>query len=320
MIEDFSDFLNSRRTVNRRQLIKSVLSASGIILLTGCVDALPPPDPPRRKAQVTTGCYSASYSGYNSRQIGCGLLNTFGDPNFDQRFIQEVQIHQKFWGLPTSVYVFDECDVNHANALSMPEQYILFGYWIVVKTINSVQSEIPVAGILAHEWAHQAQFRFNWMNPQAPTVRNTELEADAFAGYYMAIAKNWAGSELDKFVQALYGIGDYSFNNKDHHGTPNERAYAGSLGLQVGYQTLSSGKPLSYTDLHNIFSSKLYTNSQKDSKNVYVELLSETGNELYSQLDLDRLEKIRQGSASAKIIDGPKYSIDYRRGFFLGSQ
>jgi len=201
---------------------------------------------------VDVGCYSPAYSGANTGQIGCGLTNTLGDPVLDQRFNEELWIQAQFWGLTPSVYIFDECPGN-MNALSFPEGFILFGVQLTYDTIISTGSDLPIAGVLAHEWAHQVQFLYGWMNNGDPTVRRTELEADAFSGYYMGLAKAWAGSEMDSYFQMLESLGDTNFTHPQHHGTPEERRAAGALGMEVALEVAQSGVWKSYAELHAIF-------------------------------------------------------------------
>jgi hypothetical protein len=215
--------------------------------------APPSPDSGRLRT-LSAGCYSPAMAGFGSESIGCGIGTTFGDPWFDQRFIQELSLQSSFFsGFLPAVYVLDECSPNQANALSDPRGFVLFGKWLASKTIIETRSELPIAGILAHEWAHQVQFAYGWMQTNEPTVRRTELEADMWSGLYMGMAKNWAGQQMSAYFQTLFNLGDYQFNSPGHHGTPNQRLAAGATGLSVAQQLLSTGQRLSYADLHFLF-------------------------------------------------------------------
>lgn len=214
----------------------------------------PPPTGDSRFKTLNAGCYSPAMAGFGSESIGCGIGTTFGDPWFDQRFVQELSLQSSFFsGFAPAVYVLDECSPNQANALSDPRGFVLFGKWLASKTIVETRSELPIAGILAHEWAHQVQFAYGWMQTNEPTVRRTELEADMWSGLYMGMAKNWAGQEMNAYFQTLFNLGDYNFNNQGHHGTPNQRLAAGATGLSVAQQLLSTGQRLGYGDLHYLF-------------------------------------------------------------------
>jgi hypothetical protein len=207
-----------------------------------------------RLTTLGAGCYSPAMAGFGSEAIGCGVGVTFGDPWFDQRFVQELQLQSGFFtGFTPAVYVLDECSPQQANALSDPRGFILFGKWLASKTVIETRSELPIAGILAHEWAHQVQFRLGWMQQTEPTVRRTELEADMWSGLYMGMAKQWAGAQLDAYFQTLFQLGDYQFNSANHHGTPNQRLAAGVTGLMVAQQVLNRAMSLSYADVHYVF-------------------------------------------------------------------
>lgn len=307
--------------LNRRIFLRKTLTFSGtsLALLTGCdfgyydpPETPPPNNPPTQ--QSTTGCYSSSQQAMSASQFGCGILESFGDPTFDRQFSEEVSIQTQFWGLPAQVYIFDEC-AGSKNALSHPDRYILFGIRLTVDTIIQTGSSLPIAGILAHEWAHQAQFAHNWINPTASTARNTELEADAFAGYYMGLAKNWAGAELESFFQILFSLGDYDFNNPNHHGTPNERRSAGALGMLVAYEVLKQGQLLSYDELHYIFVNQLYNQTILNSL-ANPPISTPQANLVTSGIDSSFLEQIKANEVSLNQIQGLAFTRSYRESLF----
>jgi hypothetical protein len=221
---------------------------------------------PNYNVEVKVGCWSPSYSGYGNSQIGCGLVQSFGDVNLDQQFNEEVVIQRTFWtGINTAIYIFDECGAK--NALSFPQGYILFGRNLFFDIIYATGSTLPNATVLAHEWAHQVQFRYGWMNNNEPTVRRTELEADAFSGYYTLLIKSWAINQFNAVFATLYNLGDYQYNNRGHHGTPQDRVNAGYLGMNTAVFALQNGITYNYIDLHQIFGFQL---AKKEGENVLI--------------------------------------------------
>lgn len=95
-------------------------------------------------------------------------------------------------------------------------------------------------GILAHEMAHQVQFKLNvfendTISDPAESTRRTELMADAYAAYYLAhkrgASMNW--DRVESFMQTFYNIGDCSFSSSGHHGTPNQRLAAAQFGFDL---------------------------------------------------------------------------------------
>lgn len=206
------------------------------------------------RSNLFAGCFAP---GATTGNTGCGLLSSFGDPNADAAFASEVNFQETFWqGLPTNVHVWNDC--QNPNAVSLPTHDILYGARLFqMLAISFPGNGLPISGVLAHEWGHQAQFAFGWMQSTAPTVRATELEADAFSGYYMALAKSFAWPLISGYFTAVANMGDFNFNDPSHHGTPQERLAAARLGFDTGIRALQTQVPLSYPQLHQIFSTAI---------------------------------------------------------------
>lgn len=97
---------------------------------------------------------------------------------------------------------------------------------------------MSVVAIMAHEFAHIVQYR-NKLEKELlrgePTVRRMELHADYLAGWYLGHMKQvnpqvslWASGDTFK------RIGDYGYNDPDHHGTPEQRLAATEAGFAIG--------------------------------------------------------------------------------------
>ena len=152
-------------------------------LVSGCT-----PTPGESFGEV--GCHGV---GFNDVQGYGDIGTTFGDPYWDQKMLEEIQIQSWFFGPVTAdVYALYEESPQYKNAYATPEGQILFGYHMFYYTV-ATYGELAIAGVLAHEFGHRAQFSAQWsmLNPMA------ELEADAFSGYYMAIAKRFAWSQIE---------------------------------------------------------------------------------------------------------------------------
>ncbi len=315
--------------MSRRSFLTSLAAGAAVC---GCGggggsdDSAEAPAGPRGSLRTLgAGCYSPAMAGYDTGSIGCGIGTTFGDPWFDQRFIQELNLQAAFFaGFTPAVYVLDECSVVQANALSDPRGFILFGRWLALKTIVETRSELPIAGILAHEWAHQMQFRFSWMQTSEPTVRRTELEADMWSGLYMGMAKLWAGPQLSAYFQALFNLGDFSFNDRNHHGTPNQRLAAGATGLNVAQQVLTSRQRLSVDQFHQIFlteisriTATIQSSPPGHGESGTVARLPYPVDQVASTLDREWLRGIVDGERSVTELDRmPDVSMDDRQNLF----
>jgi len=197
------------------------------------------------------GClgYTSGFS--NSGNFG----NTFGNLYYDQKMTEEIYIQSAFFNCcPANFVVLYEPSVDQRNAYATPSKQILFGYHMFYYTVQ-IYGELAAAGILAHEWGHITQFYHGWNSG----VPHQELEADAFSGYYMALAKQWAWSQIQGYYANTYALGDYNFNSPQHHGTNDERLASAYLGVTTAIEVLNSGIPYSYQQLHQLFVTKLKT-------------------------------------------------------------
>jgi len=272
---------------NRRRLLAGL--AISPLLLSSCSsesDGSDDPDPvnpaPTPRIAITgAGCYQPGYAGAQAGNFGCGILPSFGNPMIDGPWQQEIQIQSQFYsGVMAQVYPMDECTPANMNALATPDGIILMGRYMANDIIQRTGTNLPIAGVLAHEWAHRAQFTFGWMVRTEPTARRTELEADMWSGLYMGIAKSWTGPLMQSYFQTLMNMGDFNFNNPGHHGTPNQRYAAGATGITLAYQLTQTGTRLGYEQIHGLFLNeitRITTTVQKMSdKSLAQELEAET--------------------------------------------
>lgn len=267
-----------------------------------------------RIAVNTPGCYKPAYASAtasisNGSILACGLVQTSGNSGFDLRMNQEFLIQRSFFNdYVTSAFLFDECGQN-ANALAHPNGFILFGINMARKLIIENGSELPVAGVLAHEMAHRLQFTNNWINSNEPTVRRSELEADMWSGLYMAIAKGNSGGEIQTFFDALSSFGDYNFNHASHHGTPRQREAAGAVGFEAA-RLLSLGQiPNNIYSLHNMF------NNQVDYITSTV-ARSERPIQKNNNLDQEWIDGVLDGTRSLEEKGSIKIPKEDRENFF----
>lgn len=177
------------------------------------------------------------------------LSNTLGDARYDRKMSEEVAGQRRFFNVPADVYILIEPSPEHRNAYATSDGRILFGYHMHNYTIRKY-GELPVAGILAHEWGHRVQFQHNWRYSR-PEYK--ELEADAFSGFYMGLAKRWAWDQIQNYYANVYATGDYNFNSRQHHGTPRERVNAAYLGVRTAVYAMQHQKQFTYQELHQLF-------------------------------------------------------------------
>jgi hypothetical protein len=173
--------------------------------------------------------------------------------------IKSQRFHQALCGMyllnPGLRFIDDSLAPNaHATPAQLvngaPNGTILLGARLIRQEIakNTVTWEGSVALIHAHEFGHIGQFNYGYVH-RNPTM---ELQADALGGaalcYLIAVEaaangnlpwiermeigrRRWA--ELEHAASTLFSIGDYSFNDPNHHGTPSQRLLAFSQGFQM---------------------------------------------------------------------------------------
>lgn len=109
--------------------------------------------------------------------------------------------------------------------------------------------DIAPQAILAHEFAHQVQFAGNYgIGGTAPEqTRFAELGADFMAAYFLTHSRGASLNQkrVAEFLQVFYDIGDCSFTDPSHHGTPNQRMAAARAGFALADQAQKQGHILS---------------------------------------------------------------------------
>ena len=127
---------------------------------------------------------------------------------------------------------------------------------------TGVDQDIVWTGILAHEWAHQIQFKntVNWY-PQGSfasipeETRYKELEADFLAAYYMTHKRGatYNSKRVAQFYELFFEIGDCGFSSNGHHGTPIQRMAAAELGFRLAADAQKQGHILTAEQAHAYF-------------------------------------------------------------------
>jgi uncharacterized protein len=148
------------------------------------------------------------------------------------------------WGIPSVPLSFVKDPSRPSstyNAISYQSKKIYYGE--AIYNAAKAKGQIVNAMILAHEFGHQLQYRFNIPSVSENTARPDELEADGFAGYYL---RRPAGYNAGSFAaiapgyEFAFAIGDNATTSPDHHGTPPQRRSAVRLGWLLGQYTLNA--------------------------------------------------------------------------------
>lgn len=97
--------------------------------------------------------------------------------------------------------------------------------------------DAALAYLLAHEYAHAMQRAFGFKPNITPI---SELQADCLAGLYLGLVTNitFDESDVEEIKYFAYKIGDYDTWAEDHHGTPQQRMDAVSIGINASFAGL----------------------------------------------------------------------------------
>jgi hypothetical protein len=117
---------------------------------------------------------------------------------------------------------------------AIPDKTV-FGDGILVGLRATGFGDVGPEAVMSHEMAHHVQYENNTFatNPPGPEgTRRTELMADAFGTYAGAHKKGLSKptNEIEKWANSFYEVGDCSFDDPGHHGTPNQRKASSAWG------------------------------------------------------------------------------------------
>jgi hypothetical protein len=137
---------------------------------------------------------------------------------------------------------------------------IIMGDGIMQTFADLGYGDVAPQAILAHEYGHHVQYANNIEYTGTPEgTRSIELMADAFAGYYLTSKRGAAlnAKRVKDFLTVFFDIGDCSFDNPGHHGTPNQRMKAAMWGFMLADDAQKKGKIISSSDFIALFNSVL---------------------------------------------------------------
>ena len=191
--------------------------------------------------------------------IGSGMQadisETTGDASLDKALGRAlVRISQEFGETPGFGFIDD--GVN-GNAFASPEIVVpgtwgtvMFGRTLFRDLMDRYSDGIAVIAVAAHEFGHIAQFR-SGIDSQLlvgqQNVRRVELHADFISGYFLGRRKaDNPNLRLWSAGETLYRIGDYAFNDRNHHGTPDERTTAAEAGFAYANDHSNFGQAFRY--------------------------------------------------------------------------
>ncbi|WP_339705396.1 hypothetical protein [uncultured Kriegella sp.] len=214
-------------------------------------------------------------------------LNEAEAADYADFFINYVNIESTFL-VETPLLSFDAFAIALEGDFDQGDIIVLGDGIIELMAKTGIDKRVILSGILSHEWAHQIQFNnFETWYPNGAAdnvpeaTRTTELEADFFTGYYLTHQRggthNWKRAE--QFLDLFYNIGDCSFDNDGHHGTPNQRMEAAKQGYELGqkgfYNCSKTCKGFAYGKIHRHYFSRGHALDEHEVHTAFLDKLDE---------------------------------------------
>jgi hypothetical protein len=217
--------------LTRRDFSFSLLAAASFACCPACAT--------RVEAQTQPGeqilCAAAGQGAPQAE----ALLQSTGDGNLDRILAAEMIEQSRYYGIRPAFMLYSG---PNQNALATTRTRLENTQGTILYNLGFLQSQLKsgqwggtvVAGVLAHEFGHIYQFFSAYasrLQGMHATVKFQELHADFLSAFYMAKKFVASGVKLNDYFDAFYALGDYQFDQKDHHGTREERYIA----IKAGY-------------------------------------------------------------------------------------
>lgn len=160
-----------------------------------------------------------------------------------------------------NAFAFSGAGDSDPTVAALPDKMI-FGDGILDALDRTGFRDVGPRAVLGHEMAHHVQYEDNLFvsdltGPEA--TRRTELMADAFGTYFVTSKRGLALNQarVMQAEQNFYNVGDCSFDNNGHHGTPLQRLAAATWGASVAKAASNQGHVLPSLTLDALFEKQL---------------------------------------------------------------
>ena len=153
-----------------------------------------------------------------------------GNQEIDQAFRAEVRLLESAFQVRPSFVFYD--DNISPGAYASSNGIVAFGLNLVQNQFRqaSLGGPLGIAAIMAHEYAHIAQFKSGTPS-NTDRIKYRELHADFMAGWYLAGRQSYLATDILDGLRTMHSLGDRQFYSLDHHGTHEERLIATLVGV-----------------------------------------------------------------------------------------
>lgn len=152
-------------------------------------------------------------------------LNTTGSPKLDEILSKETALMESEFAVDVNIYAYDDGKSPNAYAISNPYS-IIIGKTLMLDEFVNTENANSIIAIMAHEFGHIVQYKFKLNTYKGWVGKWPELHADFLAGWYMGKKQYINPKDFEKIINSFWDKGDDNFFSSNHHGTPEERAFA----------------------------------------------------------------------------------------------
>lgn len=170
-------------------------------------------------------CFLKEVPSYGTR------LETTGSGKLDKILIDEALSMIKNFNVQVNLYAYD--DASSPNAVTIPSySVIMMGKTLMLDELANTYSANSIIAIMAHEFAHLLQAKYQLNKNGGWIGKYPELHADFLAGWYIGKKKYLDDNEIKNIAESFWNKGDANYYNIDHHGTKYERKFAFMHGFE----------------------------------------------------------------------------------------
>lgn len=196
-------------------------AAGGVVILDGSSAK------PSNSGSEDSGC---ELEAMTAVAHGAALYQSSGNAQIDVSLSRELGTLRLVFRVNPFFGLYDDSSGMNAYATPPdavhPQGTVAFGMHLMADELRRTNfTGYSIPAIMAHEFGHIVQSQ-NGINV---TGKYRELQADYLAGWYMGNRERAANDAMDAMVTSttnFFEKGDYSFNDRSHHGTPDERKAA----------------------------------------------------------------------------------------------
>jgi hypothetical protein len=255
------------------------------------------------------------------------LLDSFGDAAADAALRAETAGQYAFWKVPATVYVLWDAPGRGANAMAWHDGKIGLGYHLYYEHGRAHGAAATVGGTLAHEWGHQIQYSRPWFADLQAYRRQLgnpvigELEADAFAGYYMYLKRAQSWDDVRALYTHMASLGTRDgFTNPNFHGTPEQRMAAVYVGVAIAEYAVKNRTNYTVDQLHQGFMTNIFRIlGLRAAATAAAADLAPAVEGAVERLEGEPLEQIARGTSVGRRIPAPAATPEALRALWPAS-